>query len=245
MHLFTGSSVHSCTSPCMYEYRGQPIEIINRISCSNLHGKNTPSYCAGSSFPQSFQHPSIHPAQFSCGMTLPPPHSRYLCQQVRKIQSAAWSAWPHLERRQTSWTHLPSVFPVSQSPEQLPAPVPTEQCSTQITRWPYYVAVITTDIPALHKPLLSCSAMLCDYLNKNVSHGDSSPWLTPCLGQRKRSGDAVNFWKDVRKAQLRTEKWMGAMTQCLVQDPSLWPAYKLCLWEIHLGFFPPSEPEAG
>lgn len=34
-----------------------------------LHGKNTASYCAGSSFPQSFQ----HPAQFSCGMTLPPP----------------------------------------------------------------------------------------------------------------------------------------------------------------------------
>lgn len=117
-------------------------------------------------------------------------------------------------------------------------PVPTEQCSTQITRWPYYVAVITRDIPALHKPQLSCSATLRDYLNKNVSHGDSSPWLTPCWGQKKRSGDAVNLWKDVRKAQLKAEKWMAAKTNCLVQNLPWLPAYKLCLWAIHLGLLP-------
>lgn len=97
--------------------------------------------------------------------------------------------------------------PCQPEPKVAPeTPVPTEQCSTQITRWPHYVAVITTDIPALHKPRLSCRAMLRDYLNKNVSHGDSSPWLTPCWGQKKRSGDAVNLWKDVREAQLRTGK---------------------------------------
>lgn len=153
-------------------------------------------------------------------------------------ESAAGSAWPHWEGAAHT---CPACSLSGRAQSSSRAPVPTEQCSTQITRWPHYVAVITTDIPALHEPLLSCAAMLCDYLNKNVSHGDSSPRLTPCLGQRKRCGDAVNLWKDARKAQLRTEKWTVAMTNCLGQDPSLLPAYKICLWETHLGFFSPSE----
>ena len=103
----------------------------------------------------------------SCATTLP--HCCSICQQVRKIQSAAWSAWPHSETKQMSWTYLPSVFPVRQSPKVAPElKFPTEQCNTQITRWLYYVAVITKEIPALHKLRLSCSVTLRDYLNKNA-----------------------------------------------------------------------------
>lgn len=61
------------------------------------------------------------------------------------------------------------VFPVSLSPPVAPElKIPKEQCNTQITRWPYYVAVITKEIPALHKPWLSCSVTQSDYLNKNA-----------------------------------------------------------------------------
>lgn len=38
--------------------------------------------------------------------------------------------------------HVPCQPEPRAAPE---TPVPTEQCSTQITRWPHYVAVITTD----------------------------------------------------------------------------------------------------
>lgn len=62
----------------------------------------------------------------------------YICQQVRKIQRAAWSAPPHLEMRKMSRTYLPSVLPVRQSPKVACEPrFPAERCKTQITRWLY------------------------------------------------------------------------------------------------------------
>lgn len=114
-------------------------------------------------FPSLSNHPLW---TVSCATTL---SHCYNCQQVRKIQSAAWSAWPHSETKQMSWTYLPSVVPVRQSPKVAPQlPFPTEQCKAQLTRWLHYVAVITKDIPASHKPRLSCPVSLRDYLNKNA-----------------------------------------------------------------------------
>lgn len=94
MHLFTGSSTHSCTFPWMQEYKGQPTEIVSGIRdtlpIKCYMGKTHPALVLALNFHKAS---SIHlPCTVSCGMTLPPPHSCYICQQVRKIQSGAWSA---------------------------------------------------------------------------------------------------------------------------------------------------------
>lgn len=123
MHLFTGSSVHSCTSPCMQEYKGQPVEILNRIKCSNLShqcymGKTHPAIVLALHFHTT---PSIHPP---CTVLLWHDSSLLLltaapsASRSGKFRKCCWVSMTSLKE-----LHTPAQrAPVSQSPEQLPSP---------------------------------------------------------------------------------------------------------------------------
>lgn len=198
--------------------------VTNSIRCNNFPARqymeNTHPTIALAVHFHNFPAFSIHLLRtVPCAMT--PFRCCYICQQVGKIQRAAWSAPPHLETKKMSRTYLPSVVPVRQSPKVArELRFPTEQCKTQITRWLYYVAVITKEIPALHKPGLSCSVTLHDYLNKNAPFPmETAPRSLHLAGDKRNNLEMLLTSGKMRERLSWGEKcgwWQQLIVQCRI-----------------------------